>query len=303
MSPMPPYLKPGDTVGITCPSGHYPMEDIQPSVQALKEWGYAVQIGRTVGVQDFQFAGTDLERAADLQTMLDDPDIKAILFGRGGYGTVRIIDRIHFNTFYQSPKWLIGYSDITVLHSHIQSQFHIPTLHAEMCIDLKDSTTDPSAVSLRDALRGDRIHYPVAPNPLNRAGSSSGILVGGNLSLIVSLTGSASDLETYGKILFLEDVGEYLYNIDRMIYTLQRAGKLSFLAGLVVGGLTHLKDDDGDPFGQTGYQIIRDRVKVYDYPVCFGFPSGHEQANYALKLGLPHSLEVGNNEVRLMEII
>ncbi|HUX84619.1 MAG TPA: LD-carboxypeptidase [Chitinophagaceae bacterium] len=303
MSPIPPFLKTGDTVGITCPAGYMCLPDIQPAVDALIRWGYQVRIGKTIDAQDNTFAGDDALRASDLQDLLDDDQVRAILFARGGYGTVRIIDRVNFNRFYLRPKWLIGYSDITVLHCHVQTQMHIPTVHAEMCIDLKYSTTDLSAITVQQALCGDPLSYSFPAHPLNRPGSSAGLLVGGNLSLVVSVTGSASELETYGKILFLEDVDEYLYNIDRMMYTLKRSGKLAHLSGLVVGGMTRTREDPNDvPFGHEPYDIILDTVREYDYPVCFGFPAGHEAENYALRLGLPYRLTVAAVSCGLAEI-
>jgi muramoyltetrapeptide carboxypeptidase len=234
--------------------------------------------------------------------MLDDPEVRTILFGRGGYGCIRIIDRIDFNRFYLRPKWLCGYSDITVIHSFVHTQLHIPTLHSEMCIDLKYGTTDRSAESIRKAFRGDKLDYDVEGHPLNREGEAEGLLVGGNLSLLTIMTGSCSDLDTDGKILFIEDVHEYPYQIDGMLWTLKRARKLAFLAGLVVGGFTRMKQDPGDPpFGETAYEIILDKVQEYDYPVCFGFPAGHEFDNFALRLGMPHHLSVDRRHCRLKE--
>lgn len=300
---IPPYLQPGDTIGITCPAGYFCLDDVQPAKAAMELWGYKVKLGKTVDGQYYTFSGTDEERAADLQDMLDDPQIKTILFGRGGYGCIRIIDRINFNQFYLQPKWLCGYSDITVIHSFIQTQLHIPTLHCEMCIDLKYGTGDESAMSMQRAFRGDKLNYTVDPNELNREGSGEGLLIGGNLSLLVAQTGSDSDIDTYGKILFIEDVHEYLYQIDSMMWTLKRAGKLAFLVGLVVGGMTRIQKDITDPpFGQTAYEIILDKVKEYDYPVCFGFPAGHQFNNFAIRLGMMHRLKVNKNGNTLEEI-
>lgn len=289
---IPPYLQPGDTIGITCPAGYFCLDDVQPAMDALQRWGYKVKLGKTIDGQYYQYSGTDEERAADLQNMLDDPEVKTILFGRGGYGTIRIIDKINFNQFYLHPKWLCGYSDITVIHSYVHTQMHIPTLHCEMCIDLKYGTRDRSAETIQQAFRGDPLTYRVSPHPLNRKGNGEGLLVGGNLSLLTEMVGSSSDLDTDGKILFIEDVHEYLYHIDSMMWTLKRAGKLTFLKGLVVGGFTRLKEDDEIPFGQTAYEIIRDKVKDYHYPVCFGFPAGHEFDNFSLRLGMVHHLSV-----------
>lgn len=297
---IPPYLRPGDTIGITCPSGAFCLEDVKPAMEALKLWGYQVKLGKTIDGGYYQYSGTDEQRAADFQEMLDDAEIKMILFGRGGYGAIRIIDRINFNSFYLHPKWLCGYSDITVIHSYVQAQTHIPTLHCEMCIDLKYGTQDASAMTMKQAFAGDRLSYHVATHPMNRAGDAKGILVGGNLSLLAAMVGSASDLDTDGKILFIEDVHEYLYHIDSMMWTLKRAGKLSFLAGLVVGGFTRIKKDPEDiPFGQTAYEIIYEKVKQYRYPVCFGFPAGHQYDNYALRLGMLHHLQVDQTEALL----
>lgn len=302
MTIVPPYLKPGDTVGITCPAGNFSLEDVNAAVEALESWGFRAKLGSTLGTRYYQFSAPDAERAQDLQQMLDAPDIHAILFARGGYGTIRIIDRIHFNRFYLQPKWLCGYSDITVLHAHIQTQIHIPTVHSEMCIDLKYGNADASAASLRRALIGESLRYEVGSDPMNRWGSGSGLLAGGNLSTLCSLMGSPSELQTDGKILFLEEVHEPLYSIDRMMQCLKRAGKLSFLAGLILGGFTHIPEEKGVSFGQGACEIIASAVEDCSYPVCFGFPAGHEYANYALRLGMPHRLEVDREGSLLKEL-
>ncbi len=299
---MPPFLKTGDTIGITCPAGYFCLEDVQPAMEALQLWGYKVKLGNTIDQQYYQYAGTDEERAADLQNMLDDEEVRLILFGRGGYGTIRIIDRINFNHFYEHPKWLCGYSDITVLHSFVHTQLHIPTLHCEMCIDLKYGTTDRSAATIRQAFGGGPLIYETEPHELNRFGDTQGILVGGNLSLLTEMVGSDSDLDTDGKLLFIEDVHEYIYKIDSMMWTLKRVGKLSFIKGLIVGGFTRLKEED-IPFGQTASELIYDKVKEYSYPVCFGFPAGHQYDNFALRLGLPHHFQVTKQGGRLRDFV
>lgn len=299
---IPPHLKPGDTVGITCPAGYFCLEDAQPAIAALQRWGYGVKIGRSIDDQYYQFAGTDEERANDLQDMLDDPAVNLVLFGRGGYGTVRIIDRIDFSTFNKSPKWLCGYSDITVIHSFVQSQLRIPTMHCEMCIDLKYGTRDRSAATIQQAFRGSPLIYDTSPHPLNRYGRCEGILVGGNLSLLAEMVCSNADLDMEGKILFLEDVHEYLYKIDSKMWTLKRSGKLSALKGLVIGGFTRMKEDE-IPFGQTAYEIIYDKVKEYDYPICFGFPAGHQYNNFTLRLGMPHQFNVNSAGAMLKDVI
>lgn len=299
---IPPYLKPGDTIGITCPAGYFCLDDVLPAVAAIQRWGYLVKLGKTIDGQYYTYSGTDEARLEDLQAMLDDPGINAILFGRGGYGTIRLIDRVNFSSFYLRPKWLCGYSDITILHSFVQTQMHIPTLHCEMCIDLKYGSTDASADTIRRAFRGDRLSYDVSPHPWNRSGAAAGILVGGSLSLLAGMLESSSDLDTDGKILFIEDVHEYLYRIDGMMWALKRSGKLAFLAGLVVGGMTRIRTDEGDiPFGQTAYEIIREKVSEYHYPVCFGFPAGHQFDNFALRLGMVHRLTISGDLCRLEE--
>jgi muramoyltetrapeptide carboxypeptidase len=299
---IPPYLETGDSVGIACPGGYMSRERAQACIDTLRDWGYHVRIGGTLGGNsDNYFSGTDAERRADFQQMLDDEDIKAILCARGGYGTGRIIERIDFSRFKKTPKWIIGYSDITVLHAHIYANDKIATLHAPMAGAFNEGGADTEFVqSLRDALHGEKAKYQCSTHELNRRGEAVGELVGGNLSLLAHLIGSSSDLKTKGRILFIEDVGEYLYNIDRMLMQLRRSGKLDRLAGLIVGGFTDMKDTER-PFGKAVYEIIHDAVSDYDYPVCFGFPVSHGLANYALKHGVGHKLKVGKNKTTLEE--
>src|SRR5579871_64478 len=298
----PPYLKPGDTIGIVCPAGYTNPDKIQTCINTLQEWGYSVKIGKTVGGNSSNyFSGTDEERLDDLQQMLDDDTVHAILCARGGYGTGRIVEQISFKKFKQHPKWIIGYSDITVLHSHIYSNYNISTLHAPMASAFNDEGyKNEFVLSLKNVLEGKKIKYEIPVHEFNKKGEAVGELVGGNLSLIAHLTGSSSDIKTKGRILFLEDVGEYLYNIDRMFYQLKRSGKLDKLAGLIIGGFTNMKDTER-PFGKTVYEIINDVIKEYDYPVCFGFPVSHEKENYALKVGAGYKLKVGKNKVVLEE--
>jgi muramoyltetrapeptide carboxypeptidase len=302
MTILPPYLQPGDTVGIVCPAGWLDKEKALSCLQVLQDWGYKVKQGRTLNsVSDNYFSGTDEERLTDLQEMLDDEEVKAVLCGRGGYGTGRIIDRLSFKQFKQHPKWVIGFSDITVLHSHIYSNYKTASLHAPMAAAFnEDGDKNEFIQSLKHALEGKKLKYECGVHDLNRRGEAVGELVGGNLSLLAHLTGTESDIKTKGKILFLEEVGEYLYATDRMLYQLKRSGKLDRLAGLIVGGFTDTKDTPR-PFGQTVYEIVRDVVKEYDYPVCYGFPVSHERENYALKIGVGHKLKVGKNKVVLEE--
>ena len=222
--------------------------------------------------------------------MLDDVSVRAVISARGGYGTLRIIDKLDFRKFREKPKWIIGYSDITVLHSHIHQNFEIETLHATMPINFHKD--EESVQTLKKSLFGEKISYPFPSHKLNREGKAEGSVVGGNLSLLYSLKGSKSGISTSGKILFIEDLDEYLYHIDRMMVSMKRAGKLSHLAGLIVGGMTDMKDNQ-TPFGKTAEEIISDAVKEFDYPVCFGFPAGHQPKNLALPFGRRANLNVG----------
>ena len=305
---VPPYLKPGDTIGITSPAGYITVKEIQSAVGKLKEWGYNVKVGDAIGRRAFNFGGTDEERLADLQQMLDDPNIKAILCARGGYGLVRIIDNIDFKKFIARPKWVIGFSDITVLHSHIHNNYGIATLHSKMCNSFPDDWTKAEPVqidtinSIADCLSGKKMKYTALPNAFNRPGEATGELVGGNLKTNESLSASNSDINTDGKILFVEDTMEKLYSIDRMFWNLKRSGKLNKLAGLVIGGFKIKPDDPGDEFGYSVGEIVSAKIKELTYPVCFDFPVGHQKNNYALKCGVRHRLVVGESESRLEEV-
>jgi muramoyltetrapeptide carboxypeptidase len=306
---IPPYLKPGDTIGITCPAGFMTLAEIQPAAETLKSWGFNLRIGKTVGERDFIFGGTDSERLSDLQQMLDDPSIQAIMCARGGYGCVRIIDQLDFRKFVEKPKWIIGFSDITVIHAQLNHHFHVASIHSKMCNSFPDHPEQAekgqweSTLSIQSALTGKPIDYPVFYDPGNRSGTGQGILAGGNLKTIESLAGSASDLRTDGMILFLEDVGEYLYSIDRMFYNLKRTGKLEKLNGLLIGAFRVKPDDPGDEFGRSVYNIVHDQVSAYQYPVCFNFPVGHVKTNYALKCGVRHELNIGRDSVAFREIV
>jgi muramoyltetrapeptide carboxypeptidase len=298
-SKIPPYLKVGDTIGITSSASYISLAEVQPAVQLMESWGFKVEVGSTVGKKDFTYGGTDDERTAELQQMLDNPNIKAIMCARGGYGMVRIIDRIDFKQFSKQPKWIIGFSDITVLHCHINSNFGIATLHSKMCNSFPDDWTKAEPIqittieSIKHALLGEEMSYTANASTSNRLGKAEGQLIGGNLSIIQNMAGTKSDIETKGKILFVEDVDEYAYNIDRMLWNLKRTGKLDKLTGLIIGGFRLKPDTVGEEFGKTIYDIVLEKVKEYDYPVCFDFPVGHQRANFALKCGVKHVLEVG----------
>ena len=307
---LPEYLKPGDTIGITSPSGFSTAEDILPSMQLIQSWGYKIKVGNTIGKRDFTFGGTDAERAADFQSMLDDDEVKAILCATGGYGAVRIIDQLNFSRFRKNPKWVIGFSDITVLHSHLHQQCHVASLHAKMCGSFPkewataDQVQINSILSIKTALEGGQVIYPTVVMAQNKTGVAEGILVGGNLKILENMSGSVSAMDTNGKILFIEDVGEPLYNIDRMLCNLHRSGKLAKLKGLIVGGFTNLKPYSPDaPFGRYIYRIVQERTAAFDYPVCFDFPVGHQKNNFALKCGVLHRLSVEQDQVTLQEII
>jgi len=299
---IPPFLEPGDTIGLVCPAGFMPVEKVSECIRVLNsEWGFTTKVGNTVGKQFNYFSGTDEERLADFQSMLDDDAVRAILCARGGYGVGRIIDRIDFRKFRKKPKWIIGFSDITVLHAHIYSNYYISTLHAPMAGAFNSGdNVNEYVLSLKYALAGKKLKYKCDPHEFNRKGEGIGELVGGNLALLAHLVGTESDIKTKGRILFIEDVGEYIYNIDRMMHQLKRSGKLSRLAGLIIGGFTETKDTER-PFGQTVYECIRELVKEYDYPVCYGFPVSHTDENYALKIGVGYKLKVTRSKVTLEE--
>lgn len=299
---IPAYLQKGDTIGICCPSGYMSLEKAQACINTFEDWGYSVKIGKTLGGDSTNyFSAKDKERLSDFQQMLDDEEIKALFCARGGYGIGRIIEQVNFKRFKKNPKWIIGFSDVTILHSHIYANYQIATMHAPMASAFNHGEFQNEYVqSFRNLLQGKKTRYSCAPHPLNRKGEAVGELFGGNLTILAHLTGTSSESQTKGKIFFLEDVGEYLYNIDRMFYQLRRSGKLSKLAGLIIGGFTNNKDTDR-PFGKSVYEIIHDVVKEYDYPVCFGFPVSHEKENYALKLGLGHKLKIGKNKISLEE--
>lgn len=292
----PPYLKKGDKIAITCPGKSLP-SDINSAIALLESWGLEVVLGETVYASHNQFAGTDELRAKDFQRFLDDDSVKAIIAARGGYGTGRIIDSLDFSRFSESPKWVVGFSDITVLHSHIHATCEVQTIHGQMPLNVPDATK-PSLESLRKALFGEPLIYEYESSIPGRNGEAEGILIGGNLTLLVMMSGSVSEMDYTDKILFIEDVGEYLYSVDRMLWQLKRAGKLAKLKGLIVGGFTDLKDNS-IPFGETVPEIVMNLVKEYDYPVCFDFPAGHIENNYALVMGGKVELKIKDNVIRM----
>lgn len=301
MTTTPPYLKKGDTIGIVCPAGYMPVDKLQTCIQVLMEWGYKVKAGNTIGSQLNYFSGTDEQRLDDIQQMLDDDSVNAILCARGGYGVGRIIDNLNFKRFKKNPKWIIGFSDITILHAHIHNRLKIVSLHAPMAAAFNDGEYKNEYVqSLKQALEGEKSKYECDIHAYNSHGTATGKLVGGNLSLLSHLTGTRSDIKTARKILFIEDIGEYIYNTDRMLYQLKRSGKFDKLAGLIIGGFTEAKDTT-IPFGKDVYEVIYEVVKEYQYPICFQFPVGHQRENYAMKVGADYELHVGKKKVILQE--
>jgi len=290
-----PYLKKGDQIAITCPAKKLP-KPMDDAVKLLQSWDLEVVIGETLNASYHQFAGDDELRTRDIQRFIDDDRIKAIIAARGGYGTIRIIDRIDFSRLKQSPKWIVGFSDITVLHSHVYTKLGLQSIHGQMPVNIPDASSQ-SLVSLKQALFGEPVTYQFKSHALNRPGNCCAPIIGGNLSMLIAILGSASDMDYSGKILFLEDVGEYLYAVDRMLYALKRAGKLSKLTGLMIGGFTELKDND-IPFGFTVAEMVRALVDEYDYPVCFDFPAGHIPDNRAIILGKTLNLQVDAQGVK-----
>lgn len=294
MRKIPNKLKPGDQIAIAASARKISRDELQNAIEIFESWGLKVVLHPKLFAIQNQFAGSDEVRAEVLNTYLQSPDIKAIVFARGGYGTVRIIDHIDFSHLDKFPKWLIGYSDITVIHSHVNANTNWCTIHATMPINMqKQNINSDSVLALKNMLMEDvEMSYPITQHPLNRLGKTSAEIVGGNLSVLYSLLGSKSDIDTTDKILFLEDLDEYLYHIDRMMQALKRAGKLEDLAGLVVGGMSDMKDNT-IPFGLTAEEIIHEAVKEYNYPVVYNFPAGHQDLNLPIKLGNYIGLNIG----------
>ena len=292
---IPTYLQKGDTVAIIATARKISQEEIQPAVAFLESYDLSVLLGKNIFAADNQYAGTTAQRTEDLQWALNDPNIKAIIIARGGYGSVKLIEHIDFTKFKKHPKWLVGYSDVTVLHSAIHN-LGIASLHATMPINF--TKNEEATNSLMDSLFGRSNAIEIGSHSLNKAGNSTATLVGGNLSLLFSLNGTTIDLDTTNKILFIEDLDEYLYHIDRMMMQLKLSGKLKNLKGLIVGGMTDMKDNTV-PFGKTAEEIILDAVKDYNYPVCFNFPAGHIDRNLALCFGKEVSLTVNTDKVIL----
>ena len=293
-------IKKGDTVGLLALACKVDFEILRPAIELMENvWGIKVILGESLTSEYHQFAGTDTVRANDFQMMLDNPEIKAIFSARGGYGSSRLLDFIDFTAFQKQPKWVVGFSDITAVHCHIHT-LHIESLHATMPKLFLQEGGMESLESLRKILFGEDVSYKIEPHKSNRLGVGEGQIIGGNLAILTHVIGSKSDINYDGKILFLEDINEYLYNIDRMMIQLKRSGKLQNLAGLIVGSFSDNQDNDV-PFGKTANEIIQEAVADYDFPVCYGFPVGHEVNNWAMPCGREMSLLVEEFGVSLKE--
>ena len=293
---IPPFLKAGDAVALVCTARKFFPEDAKPAIDLLESWGLNVKLGATIGLDNFQLGGTDTERASDFQAQLDDENVKAIWCARGGYGTVRIIDSLDFTNFKQHPKWIMGFSDVTVLHSQLNIE-RVATLHSIMPFTVPNAPEEVKE-TLRKALFGERISYTIPSKSYDVKGTASGELVGGNISILYSLLGSKSAIDTKDKILFIEDLDEYLYHIDRMMYNLKRNGYFKNVKGIIVGSMIDMHDNE-IPFGQNEVQIITEIAKENRIPIAFQFPAGHQKDNRTLILGQQVAFEVNEKEIKL----
>lgn len=298
----PPYLKAGDTVAIVAPSGILKNREreVQQAVDLLKSWGLHSVVGKHVFSKADHFAGTDDERCEDLQKAMDDPKISAIWCARGGYGTVRILDKLNYTRFKKNPKWVIGYSDITALHNQLHNE-GFESLHALMCVSLTKDLEDvkSSIQTFRSALFGNPTNYYLKGSEYNREGVVSGQLVGGNLTILHTMLGSKESIDTSGKILFIEEIGEYKYHIDRMLQSMKRAGYFDNLTGLVVGDMSKLRKNT-TLWGTSVEQLVLDALSDYDFPIAFNMPAGHEKDNRALVLGRTIELKVEKEKTEII---
>lgn len=297
----PPYLKQGDSVAIVAPGGI--LKDRYAGISAaetlLKSWGLVPVLGQYVFAQNHHFAGTDENRLSDLQWALDDPKVKAVWCARGGYGSMRIIDQLNFESFKESPKWIVGYSDITTLHNKING-LGIESIHGMMAVnmELNDNDIQHSIESLKKGLFGQLHSYKIIAHDANKFGQAQGILVGGNLTLLAAQLGSKTQLDTQNKILFIEEIGEYKYHIDRMLQSLKRAGYFEDCAGIIVGDMTQIKANT-TVWGSSTAQLILDVLEDYNFPIAFGFPAGHESENRALIFGRNINLDVNKTSTKI----
>ena len=297
----PPALKKNDAIGIIAPARSISREEVQPAIDLFESWGLKVKLGDHLFHVFHQFAGRDKERAADLQTFMDDREIKAIMCARGGYGTVKLMEHLNFDQFRKQPKWIIGYSDITVLHSYITQQLGIKTLHATMPLNIKSSSDNlPATQLLREVLFGNKLEYSWnTSTAINFSGKLSGEITGGNLSVLYSLSGTNFDINTTDKILFIEDLDEYLYHIDRMLMNFKHSNKFSSLKVLLIGGMTDMNDNKV-AYGYTAHEIIDNITQDYSFPVIYDFPAGHFPNNLPIIMGSNVEIEqTGEKELTI----
>lgn len=296
---IPKFLNQGDKIGLICTARGFTYEELKPALSLIEAWGYEAVIGNSVGKFDNQYGGTDKERANDLQSMINNPSIRAIWICRGGYGTIRILDKIDFSNLMNDPKWIIGYSDVTILHNYLNQFLGIASVHATMPINIPTNSKE-SLDTLKSIISGQKTSFNFDKKEINLRFEKpiNGKLIGGNLSILYSLLGTKTGFDTHNKILFIEDVGEYLYHIDRMMISLKNANKHSTIKALLVGGMTDM-NDNAVPFGKTPEQIISEHCEAYNFPVIFGVPSGHFEDNRALLLGEDCSIESENNSIKI----
>jgi muramoyltetrapeptide carboxypeptidase len=288
----PPNLKSGDKIGIVAPARKVEFDELNTAIDVFESWGLKVELGGNLFKEDHQFAGTEIQRAEDFQFMLDNPEIKAILCARGGYGTIKIIKHLSVEKLLKNPKWIVGYSDITAMHAYLNQYLGVKSIHGIMPFNINPENKNSRAVeSLKEIMFGQLPAVSLLPHDFNRAGNETGTLIGGNLSVLYSIAGTKYDYDYTDSILVIEDLDEYLYHIDRMMMNMKYSGKLSKLKGLIVGGMTDMHDNKV-AFGKTAYEIIRDAVSEYNYPVCFDFPIGHQEKNLSLILGSKARLDV-----------
>lgn len=296
----PTHLKTGDTICIISTARKITIEELTPAIEVFEGWGLKVKLGKNLFQEHHQFAGTTEQRVADLQAALDDSEIKAIVCARGGYGTVQLIDHIDFSMFQQNPKWLVGYSDITVLHNHINQNLGIETLHANMPISFPKVGEDESTKTIQSALFGKEysINFELEEGSIAPTKQLQAPMVGGNLSIVYSLTGTSSQIDTKGKLLFLEDLDEYLYHIDRMMMNLKRAGFFEDCVGVLVGGMSDM-NDNAIPFGSSAKETILNTLSEYNIPIVFGVPAGHINRNLALIMNREVTVNTVNNKAKI----
>lgn len=297
----PPALKEGDSIGIISPSGKINPEFISKSVEVITKEGFRVVTGKNLLNTHFQYAGTDEERLYDFQQMLDNPDIRAILCSRGGYGAIRIAGKLDFSAFKENPKWVIGFSDITVIHALLNHRIGYMSIHGPMAKMIAEQPESQSVRYLFDLIRGKKLRYSFESFPLNQTGRIKGQLITGNLAVLTSLIGTDLDFDPKEKILFIEEIGEYPYRIDRMMHQLKLSGRFEGLKALIVGEFTGTDDHSSD-FGKKVYEIILEHVSPFNFPVCFNFPAGHGNVNWSLISGADYELIIDETRVEFNEL-